>query len=297
MKCLNCGHEQSAGKFCGKCGGALQSNTLNQENENLRDASVSKASEMIHQQTFIDSSGAALTGMPIEKGQSLEKAKEASKLYGNYFFTFIRKPSAIFDNTAQNLPNALISVALFFIITAIIIHNSVGYLARLLAGFSPQNMFFSSGPTEILVPSIVDVFPSVFMFLTVLFALSFGSIVVSTKLPNSMPDIKKLVTVIGTLLIPAILILAASYLLLLIGARSLGNSLFLIGLVISFLVIPLYAVNKFVEKHSGKFDSMYASIAYSSLFLIGSSICFSLFVKAKINEALSTVKDVLSFLL
>lgn len=296
MRCVNCGHEQEAGKFCGKCGNALQPNGLKREGDSFEKSSVPQVPEMVRGESIIRTDGATLSAAPYENVQALEKAKEASKLYWNYFLVFLKKPSAIFENSAQNFMNALISIAIFFIFTVLIIHNLVGHFVRLLASFTPQDIFSSSEPLAFMMPTVMDIAPNVFLSLAVLFALSFGAIFIVMKLMDSQLDLKKMVTVIGTLLIPSILVLAVSYLLLLLGLRSFGNSLFLIGLVISFLVTPIYAIIGFIKKQSKKYDALHAVAAYTFLFLMGSSICFSWFFKQKVNEALSTVKDMLSFM-
>lgn len=297
MKCIKCSHEQSSGKFCGKCGNSFQPAVIGSTEESFDNQLIKNAATFVQPNDSISHDGTTLTFPDSDKGQSLEKAKKASKLYWNYFLTYMKKPSAIFESTAQNLLNALITLAIFFIFVGLVIHNMVEYVFQLFASLSSGSIFSTSEPTDFLTPSLVDTFPNVFLFIFTLFVLSFGSIFLATKLVKSTPDFKQLVTVIGTLLMPAILFMVAAYLLFFVGMRSFGNILFFIGLMVSFLVVPLYAITKFNKKISEKHDSLFSLIAYTSLFLLGTTVCFSWFFETKLKEAMSSVIEILNFVL
>ncbi|MEZ0482164.1 hypothetical protein [Planococcus sp. SSTMD024] len=297
MECQKCGHKQSSGKFCGKCGNSLQPVELGSVEGSTEHSSLNSTSNFVHANDPISHSGSTIAFPDGDKGQSLEKAKEASKLYWDYVLTYIKKPSAIFGSSAQNLLNALITLAIFFIFVGLVIHNMIEYVFQLFASLSSGSIFSASEPTDFLTPSLVDTFPNVFLFLLTLFALSFGSIFLATKLVKSTPEFKQLVTVIGTLLMPAILFMVAAYLLFFVGMRSFGNILFFIGLIVSFLVVPLYAIAKFNEKLAEKHDSLFSLIAYTSLFLLGSTVCFSWFLETKLKDAMSSVFEILNFVL
>ncbi|MGM0897055.1 MAG: hypothetical protein ACQEV0_04095 [Bacillota bacterium] len=297
MKCQKCGHEQASGKFCGKCGSSLQPGVMSNAEESSDHRSMKNASDFVQSSDSISNDGATLVSRNGDKGQSLEKAKEASKLYWNYFLTYMKKPSAIFESSAQNLLNAVITLSIFFIVVGLVIHNMVEYAFQLFASLSSDSIFSASEPTDFLTPSLIDIFPNVFLFLFTLFVLSFGSIFLATKSINSTPDLKQLVTVIGTLLMPVILFIAAAYLLMVVGMRSFGNILFFIGLIVSFLAVPLYVINKFNEKLAEKHESFFSLIAYTSFFLLGLTVCFSWFIEAKLKEAMSSVIEILNFVL
>lgn len=278
MKCENCGHEQTSGKFCGKCGNALIAQVSTNPGPTFQ--------QVAHAQTVNSTQTAAPAYQaPSDPNLHVEKVKETSKQYWTYFLEYLKKPSAILESYDKNFVNALITFAIFSLLTALSINDIIGYF------IGPVDEFGSMFAQESFKPSFVKILLYAVIALGVVFALSIGSLYAISKFFGPQTQFKPLVSMFGTYLIPMSLVMLAAFLLLLIDSRGIGSTLFGLGLLFSIFIMPLFLVTTLVNQNSRQIDSFYAFIAYAVLFAIGLSIILSVFVDSTIGSMLSEMYD------
>ncbi|TWT27749.1 hypothetical protein [Planomicrobium sp. CPCC 101110] len=280
MKCEKCNHEQTTGKFCGKCGNALVAQTSTNTGPTFQQVSTA--------QPVISAPSAAPTYQaPTDPNLHVEKVKETSKQYWAYFLEHLKRPSTILERYDMNFINALITFAIFALVTALSINDMIGYL------IAPVDEFSEMFVEESLKPSFVKILLYVVVALGVVFALSIGSLFAVSKFFGPQTHFKPLATMFGTYLIPSILVVFAAYLLLLIDSRGIGSTLFTLGLLFSIFVMPLFLITTLINQKSQQIDSFYAFIAYIVLFAIGLSIILSVFVDATLSDLISQINDLM----
>ncbi|MGI2327585.1 hypothetical protein [Planococcus sp. YIM B11945] len=279
MKCENCGHEQASGKFCGKCGNVLT-------------AGGTPSYQAVQEQPINTAQSAAAAPAyqaPAEPSIHVEKVKETSKQYWNYFLVHLKKPSSILENHHQHFINGLITFGILALLTALGLYDMVSYF------FGPVDDFGSVFEQESLKPSFFKILLYTVISVAVVFALSIGSLFAISKFFGPQTQIKSLVAMFGTYLIPVILVMLASYLLLLIDSRGVGSSLFFLGLLFSIFILPLFLITTLVSRSAHHIDAFYSFIAYIVLFTVGLSIVLTIFADSSISNFMAEIMDYSSF--
>lgn len=283
MKCEKCGHEQATGKFCGKCGGALVAH--NTDGGTAQGTSYTSQPAASVQAPV----AASVYETPADPNLHVEKVKETSKQYWGYFLEHIKRPSAIFTDHNKNFVNALITFGIFALIIALGINDLISYFIAPVDDLS--NLFVQ----ESLKPSFIQILIYSVISLAVVFALSLGALYAVAKFAGPQTPFKTLATMFGTYLLPASMVLFAAYLLLLIDSRGIGTSLFLMGILFSVFVMPLFIITSLVAQKSRQIDSFYAFIAYIALFTVGLSIVLSVLVDSTLNDFLSQLYELFEY--
>lgn len=283
MKCEKCGHEQQAGKFCGKCGNTLVAQTT---------ASPGPALQNVSQANAVPASA----GAPAYQNQAstdpnlhVEKVKETSKQYWGYFLGHLKQPSSILSDFNKNFINSLITFAIFALITALGIYDIVTYF------MGPVDEFAGIFAQESIKPSFFKILLNVVLALAVVIALSLGSIYLVSKFFGPPTQFKTLTTIYGTYLIPMTLIVVAAYLLLLIDSRGIGSSLLMIGLFLSLFVMPLFLITTLVNQKPRQLDSFYAFLLYIAMFMIGLSIVLSVLLDSTFSDVLTELNGLFGY--
>ena len=101
-KCISCGNEQDTGKFCGKCGGEVVVSVNGNVESSAELSTVSIAGNVNVQHST--------NTVPNEH---VEKVKEHSKMFWNYFVRYIKRPYESFVTGTSEFINALISILIF----------------------------------------------------------------------------------------------------------------------------------------------------------------------------------------
>ena len=273
MKCTKCNHEQDSGKFCGSCGNALIATNF--------EGPESVIPEMVTQTPYPSPVQTQTYQAPAEPNVHVEKVKETSKQYWTYFLQYLKKPSSIFDQPSSNFVHAFISIILFALILTLSLHKNISLVA------SPLEEFSSFIGQESVMPSFISILFSTLLTVAVLILLGMVSVFLISKFFGNNVSFKDVFTLIGTLLIPFIVIGLVAYILLLIGSLFFGNVLLVVSFLLSIYVMPLFVVSKLLAKTSRSLDSFYAYLAYIVLFLIGFSIIATVLVDSTIGNYLS----------
>lgn len=278
MVCPNCKHQQDSGKFCGVCGTILATQNVERE-EALHGSSVNA-------KTTMSSAAVPAYQAPAEPNQHVEKVKETSKQYWNYFLHYFKKPGTIMENPAHSFINACITIAIFAIIFSLSIHKN---LSIVLQPLEELGGFLGEQPS--MMPSFVSIFFSSALSIILIFLLSMASIFVVNKMAGPVQSFKNILSAFGTLLIPPTVLLAVAYILLLIESYVIGNTLVIVSLSFSISVLPLYLITVLLKQSSKVVDSYYAFIAYIILFAISLSILVSIFFDSTIGRYIETIRD------
>lgn len=278
MKCEKCNHEQITGKFCGKCGNALLAQTSVNTGPTFQQVSTA-------QPVTSAPSAVPTYQAPTDPNLHVEKVKETSKQYWAYFLEHLKKPSTIIERYDMNFINALITFAIFALITALSVNDMISYF------ITPIDDFAGLFVEESLKPSFVKILFYVVCALAIAFALSIGSLFAVSKFFGPQTHFKPLITMFGTYLIPSVLVALAAYLLLLIDSLVIGRTLFVLGLLFAIFVMPLFLITTLINKKSQQIDSFYAFIAYIVLFAVGLSIVLSVFVDTTLTGLISQINE------
>lgn len=285
MKCTSCGHEQESGKFCGKCGNSMIPGISKIElgatveegqfHTNQSQASTASAPLPNHQ-------------IPTEPNVHLDKVKETSKQYWTYFLQHLKKPSLIFNHAENSFINAIISIVILSLLVSLSIYKNMSLVMQPFSGND-----FEVGS---MAPSFIKLFVSSTLILSIILLLSISIIYIISKFFGPEVPFKNIISIIGTLTIPFILLNTVAYILLFIDSLVIGNAILSISILLCLFVMPLYVISTLLSKQSKSLDALYAFLIYIVLFPIGLSIIISVFVDSTIGKYLTEFQELLYFL-
>ena len=274
MKCLNCGHEQSSGKFCGKCGTLLEV-TSNPVVEARQAASVES----------VPSPAFPQPAPSTQPNEHVERVKETSKVYVSYAKEFTRHPSRIFQVTEQQFSNSIITIAILLTLASYTVYLAVKTLFGNAIGMAGVLSNMVGGVFEGVIPKIefFPIFGKAFMFFLMLLAISVAISFVVTKLSKQQLNLKQLVSIYGTLLLPVIGIVFIGTLAILINNLVIGLALLALGFFVAVFVYPLrIAFTQFTGE--SKMDATHKGLIYFVGFSFVCYVIVSQYVKGIIGQ-------------
>ena len=259
MICVNCGHQQESGKFCGKCGtkfeetgvqpGVTAIGTHPSEPVPIQNAATEQAATTVETEQP--------TAAPIEPAEPniyVENTKQKSKLYIKYFMQHLKEPSLAKNQGEAQYSNGLISICLLSI----------------LIGLS---FFTAVGTTGFYAPSFLSVFIGISFFSLA----STGLVLVTLWLINNFfgpqHSFKSIISLYGGHLSPVLLMGAASLLLMLLKSYTFGGLSLILVFTFSISLLPLYLISVLLTNKSSSLDPLYAYVIYIAAF----SIFFTIF--------------------
>ncbi|MBO0589710.1 hypothetical protein [Sporosarcina sp. E16_8] len=233
MHCVNCGHQQSEGKFCAICGKALGDNLL------TRSRSAGKSG--------------------LQSTKYIEKVKDASNKYWNYFLNYLKHPSLALKQGEKEFSNGLITSVIMAFIIGLVLFT---FMKRVPSPFLDASYELSF--TSVIGSSLLFVFISTVIIIASLF--------LTIKYLGSEHSFKSIAGIYGTQLIPSTFLVLISFILLLLKAYTYSNFLLSFALLLAFFVVPLYILIKLLTKEEAGIDPLYCVIAYIVVFGIAFSI-------------------------
>lgn len=282
MKCPNCQHEQSTGKFCGKCGTTLMANAGEMSANSAHDAQQPTAQFTASPQ----GTAAPVYQAPTEPNQHVEKVKATSKQYWNYYLQYIKKPGSIVEQANGQFVNALITLGLFALIFTLAIYKNLG------AVLAPVDQFGGMfGASESIMPSFISVLLTTAFSMAVFFGLAAGCIYLVNKFAGPDESFKTIVTYFGTLAVPSVALALTSYVLILMNSMVFGNILLIISLSLTLSLMPLYLITVLLKKTMKSFDSFYAYLSYTVLFSVSSAIVMVVFFDSTIGRYIEDLEE------
>ncbi|MFS0576587.1 hypothetical protein AB1K83_13195 [Sporosarcina sp. 179-K 3D1 HS] len=248
MICIQCGHSQETGKFCGKCGTRFEGSTSGVP-VNLEHVT---ATETIAQ-------------AQLEPNVHVEKLKAQSKMYGSYFMQQLKKPSRSFQEGQEEFTNALISIILFCVLTAGAIYTMI---RSVVSGF-------------VEVPFLSTIINNM-AFTLVLIALALISLFTINKFFGSQLTLKSIASLYGAHLSLLLVTAAAAFLFMLMKSYTFGNVALALTVLLAIFILPLYLISTLLTQKPTGLDPLYGFFLYLVLFLI----LFAIFVTIMADSAL-----------
>ncbi|WP_322420416.1 zinc ribbon domain-containing protein [Jeotgalibacillus haloalkalitolerans] len=250
MNCVNCGHEQSTGKFCGNCGTEIIKEGFTAQSQH-----AASAPPPLQEQVQQQHQAAAVSSTP---NPTIEKAKATSISYWNYFKQYIKSPSKSLQTGEGEFKNGLISIILFSIL-----FGSMPYLMY-------QATFGGFGGYG---PSFFGVFFQSLMFTAAIVFLVITCLFLSNKLFGRQDSYKSVTAIFGAHILLPIIFLAAAVLTTLMSMYTLSVILIVLSVSIVIGSVPLHIISSLMTMKSKTADPLYGFLAYIVLV----SIVFAVF--------------------
>lgn len=317
--CFACGNVQETGNFCAKCGGTLTEVATTNEGgaPNPHQPSGQQGQPV---QPIKPTPNFQQPGQPVQPGQStpnyqqppfqqqgqpfqqppfgqpgqqfqqqnqqyqqfqqagpaqpnvhIEKVKDQSKMFFNYFTTYLKQPSSIFGTGERQFTNGLIAIIAYAIIiglTLFIFANSFNFFGNTGA------IFF-------------NVFGGSLIFTLAIFAIIVISLLIVAKGFGPDSTWKEIVSLLGTLSIPSVLLAIVSLFFFLVKSYDFGYWLFLISFILIMFAIPLFIITKLLTVQSKSLDSFYSYLIYMVIF----SVLFYLLITIIWNNTVGKYMD------
>lgn len=231
MFCQNCKQESEAGKFCTNCGATLaQVEETAATEQNVDSASTIESSPTPSANT------AEQTGEPNE---FVEKMKDASSHFGEFFLTLVKKPSEAKTINKNHLVSAIITIVIFSLVIAL---NSY---------YTSQTIY-----QDLLGPSasFVDDFVKPLFKHILMFGLIASATFAATLVANQNRSYTDILAKYGAYIMPFMLLYLAGTL---FSVLTLGFPFTLastVGLSGTILVVPVLIL---IEEPIKKFDKVY----------------------------------------
>jgi len=252
LHCINCGYQQSEGKFCAICGVAIGDNLIEVE------LTRSRVSGKYDQRS----------------NEYIEKVINASKMYWTYFLNYLKYPSLALKQGEKEFLKGVINIVIMAFIIGLFLFT---FMKRDASSFLVASYELSF--TGVIGSSLLFVFISA--------AIIIASLFLTIKFLGSEHSFKSIAGIYGTHLIPSTFLVFISFILLLLKAYTYSNFLLSFALLFSFIIIPLYILIKLLTKEEAVIDPIYCVLAYIVTFGIAFSIYLFLLEGSLIVDVLN----------
>ena len=287
MNCIQCGHQQEGGKFCGKCGSPLtisESSTVRDVNDTtpVENKAIATVEGVARERRTTQTA-------TVQTNEQVERLKANSQRYWTYIKEYGLQPQKIFINPESQSTNSIITLILFLVLTPIVIaslikkfYNSTlgGLQDGILGGFGPSTPDISIFP--IFVGWVIPIF--------LLVGLSMGVSYVVMKISKQPMSFKKLISIYGTLLIPVVGIVILGCLFTLISQLGMGA-----GLIVLSVVLALYLYPPLILFHQSsgtpKIDSVHRALIYFAGYTIILYLTVTQYIKSLITPFIEMFTD------
>lgn len=246
MKCIDCGHEQDVGKFCGLCGGELVS-VDDAKASSVTDESVDGSSDRVEDVSEVEdevASGqeAVQTG---QSSESFDRVVETSKEFGSFFQRFLKTPSLALSSERHQLTHSVINLVLL----ALLFTLTMFRVTKVLIDFS----FFNHGSFAFY--SFVAIVLAMLVVIVVLFGLNkfFG---------DESVTFEKVVSIYGVFMVPAVIVMALALILALIKSIKFAIYLLIFSFLLAVFIIPAFIATYYVVKFPKNIDPLYSFLIF-----------------------------------
>lgn len=277
MNCIQCGHQQESGKFCGKCGSPLkvsEKSTAGEVNEGMSSG---------------ENIGAAAQAATAQSNEQVERLKATSQMYWSYMKEFGLQPKKIFMNPESELKNALITLVLFIVLTPIAIALFIKGIYKSTIGGLQDELFGGFGPSAPDI-SISPIFFDLIIPVLLLIGLSLGGSFIIMKISNQPMNFKKLLSIYGTLLIPVVGLVVLGILFIFINQLGLGAGLIALSVILALYLYP----SLIIFNHAGgrpKIDSVHQALIYFAGYTIVLYLTVTQYIKSLIAPFIDMFSD------
>lgn len=253
MTCTSCGNVQDDGKFCGKCGTPL--NTRVEEGATNEEA-------------------ATVVSQPQVKSKENVRTGGASSQYFSYFTTHLKNPTRIFADKSKEIVNGVITWLLFVALIGLVVYSALDAFIQFSLlkdwyyyGDFPTNYFMKFFTRAALYAAIYTG--------TIIFIL-FGLI----NLFIGPKTIKWVTHMYGTLLIPAIVMAAATWLLIVLDSYTIALVAFSLTFTMTTLILPLVMLYQTARETEPKIDRAHLGLIYLGSYTLASYILYFIILES-----------------
>ena len=288
--CITCGNEQEVGKFCGKCGAKFEEGVTPVSTSDIGPISTETSKVEVNATANPDSVVQAPTrSVPAQPNEHVEKVKDQSKKFWNYFTKYIKNPSEIFATGDREFINALISILLFALIFSVTVYVSIsGFARQAMDGLGEIGSLFMD---EYQGPPFFTVFTSAFMFTLVSVALVVVALLIISKLFGPAISWKEIVSHYGTLILTSSVLAIIGLLLLIFKAFLFGNIIVILSFLLMLIVVPSFIISRLLLSQSKSVDRFYGYLLYIVLFAIIYSIYITIIADSTIGRVIDQLNQ------
>ena len=240
--CPQCGHMQTDGKFCGKCGTPLPEATITEDNSTETAATYQEA---VHHEPTEPTPATSASAQPNEQ---IEKLKGESKQYLGFFLQQLKTPSAHLHHVQSGLKNSVISIILYIVLTGFAVYTMIRPFSDIGFGY--------------VGPSFVSIIFYSALVTALILAIQVTAIFVTSKLfSENFSYTEAIRKVCGFLVLPIVLS-AAALLLALISSYTVSGLVLYLGIVLAFGTAPMFVMITQLAQRTKSIDGFYAFLFY-----------------------------------
>jgi len=249
LQCPSCGQQTEEGKFCTNCGAPLG------QNESAATQEPAQDQPQMAQTAQQQPQGNEQATPQAPPNEAVEKIKEISNNFGNFFLTLVKKPSSAKQANQNDWISSVITMVIYALIFAL------GYFFTVKSiGGSVMDKFSDFGDilgdSSTSVP-FTDGFLWPFLKFAILIAIAVGVTFIILKLATSDFNFLDIIGKFGAYLMPFTLLLVLGYVLVLIKLQSVGAIVLFLSFLAIVLVIPTILV---MEEKSVGIDRIYLMV-------------------------------------
>jgi hypothetical protein len=253
LTCTNCGNVQDDGKFCGKCGTPI--NTRVEEVSTKEEAAT-----VVSQLQFDSNANVGTSG--------------SSSQYFTYFTTHLKNPTQIFANKSKQTVNGIITWLLFVALIGLVVYSALDAFIQfsLLEDWFYREAF----PTNYFMKFFTKaaLFAAIYTG-TIIFIL-FGLI----NLFIGPKTIKWVAQMYGTLLIPAIVMAAVTWLLIILDSYTVALVACSLTFTMATLILPFVMLYQTARETEPKIDRAHLGLIYLGSYTLASYILYFIILES-----------------
>ena len=288
-KCIACGNEQETGKFCGKCGTKFEEGVASISTSDLGPISTEIPEVEVYDtatpEPVIRAQARSVPPVTLtQPNEHVEKVKDQSKKFWNYFKKYTKNPSEIFATGDREFVNALISILVFAFILSVTVYVSISSFARsAMGGLGELGDLFME---EYKGPPFFTIFASVFMFTLVSAGLVVVSLLIINKLFGPANSWRETVSHYGTFIFTSSALAIIGLLLIIIKSFVFGNIIVILSYLMMLIGIPTFIIGRLLISTSKSVDKFYGYLLYIVLFAIIYSIYITIIADSTIGQVI-----------
>ncbi|WP_071392766.1 hypothetical protein [Bacillus tuaregi] len=263
MHCSHCGHSQTSGKFCVKCG-----NSFVRFNDVENDLPASEMTVSIQPNVAAD--------------KSMNKAKTASSQYFHYFFSYLKNPTKSFENNSVSLMNGIVTWLIVTLMIGFIVYTGIKHFVE----------FYADSLSDIIQTSyFMPVFSrawGISIATTGLIILILYGLIHLFIRPRSL---KWVASMYGSVLLPVVILSLLTWLLIMMRSYTSALIVFTFTLSMMTIVLPLIVLFQASNGIKTKMDRTYLGFIYIVTYTIATYILYYIVLESTFTTLLKYYTD------
>lgn len=253
MTCTNCGNVQDDGKFCGKCGTPFVAR--GEEVSTNEEAATVVAQPQFDSNVNVGTSG-------------------SSSQYFTYFTTHLKNPTSIFANESKKTVNGVVTWLLFVALIGLVVYSALD--AFIQFSLLEDWFYYEAFPTNYFMKFFTRAALYAAIYTGTIIFILFGLI----NLFIGPKTIKWVTQMYGTLLIPAIVMAAVTWLLIVLDSYTVALVAFSLTFSMTTLILPLVMVYQCARETEPKIDRAHLGLIYLGSYTLASYILYFIILES-----------------